>query len=312
MGKEGSTSVIQSNNFKMWNGSSWNNSNNPRAKMWNGNSWVDVPIKMWNGNSWTVVNEGKYQTTWYADWSETYGYLNKSESNSDHGVKRNRPPVTLQRKKGSHFMYQGWWSSDPHGKMGSLMGFREDLIKNQLKGAKIEKVELYIRNVHSYYSSGQTAHVYWHNYTSEPSQIKKSSAFPSSRKLGAWSFYRGASVQRTDSPATSDVNWSTGYGTGLARFNNSNINIEGDNNGKKVWLVLPNSLGEKFRDGNAAGFGIFQDSANSQGEYYGYWCGAELTVSQYRNMESVNRTKGFNDNVSWKPQLRITYTKLNG
>ena len=210
-------------------------------------------------------------------------------------------------------MYQGWWSSDPHGKMGSLMGFREDLIKQQLKGATIEKVELYIRNVHSYYSSGQTAHIYWHNYTSKPDKIKKSTAFVSGQKLGTWAFYRGASVQRTDSPATAKVDWSTGYGTGLVKYNSSSINIEGgNNNGKKVWIVLPNSLGNKFRDGQAAGFGIFENSADSRGESYGYWCGSELTVANYRKMESVNRTNGFSDSLSWQPQLRITYTKLNG
>lgn len=308
MSKTGSTSTIKASNLKVWDGSKWVY---PKAKVWNGSAWIDVPIKCWNGSSWTILNEGRYQTTWYADWSETYGYLNKAESNSEHGVKRNRPPTTLQRKKGSHFMYQGWWSSDPHGKMGSLMGFREDLIKNQLKGAEIEKVELYIRNVHSYYSSGQTAHIYVHNYTSEPSKIKKSTAFPSSNKLGAWAFYRGASVQRTNSPATADVNWNTGYGTGLAKFNNPNINIEGSGNKKKVWLVLSNSVGEKFRDGKAAGFGIFENSANSQGESYGYWSGSELTPQSYLDMESVNRIKGFDKNVAWKPQLRITYKKIN-
>lgn len=309
MSKTGTTSTLKASELKTWDGSKWVN---PRAVTWDGSNWVDVPLRCWNGNSWTILNEGRYQTTWYADWSETYSNLNKSESNSLHGVRRNRPPASLQRQKGSHFMYQGWWSSDPHGKMGSLMGFREDLIKQQLAGAVIEKVELYIRNVHSYYSSGQTAHIYWHNYQSKPERIKKSQSFTSSRKLGAWAFYRGASVQRTDSPATSKVDWATGYGTGLVKYNSSNINIEGgNNNGKKVWIVLPTHLGDKFKNGEAAGFGIFQDSADSRGEYYGYWSGSELTVSQYRNMEKVNRTNGFNDSVSWKPQLRITYRKLN-
>lgn len=309
MSKTGSKKTIKANGLKTWDGSKWVN---PKAKVWDGSKWLDVPVKVWDGNSWTVINQGKYQTTWYADWSETYAELELSESNSNHGVKRHRPPVTLQRKKGSYFMYQGWWSKDPHGKMGSLMGFREDLIKKELEGAKIEKVELYIRNVHSYYSTGQTAHIYWHNYKSEPEKIKKSAAFPSDKKLGAWAFHRGASVQRTDSPAEAKVDWKTGYGTGLVKFNSSSINIEGDNNGKKVWIVLPKTLGEKFQNGQAAGFGIFQNSANSQGEHYGYWNGADLTVKQYREMESVNRTKGFDDNVSWKPQLRITYTKING
>lgn len=311
MSKEGATSTLKESKLKMWDNNGWA-SKRARAKMWNGSSWIDVPLKMWNGNSWTVINEGVYQTTWYADWSETYAYLNKAENHSEHGVKRHRPPVTLQRQKGSHFIYQGWWSSDPHGKMGGLMGFRTDLIRRELAGATIEKVELYIRNVHSYYSSGQTAHIYWHNYTSKPNRIKKSAAFTSSQKLGSWAFHRGASVQRTNSPAASKVDWNTGYGTGLVKFNSPNINIEGNNNMKKVWIVMPNSLGERFKNGQAAGFGLYHNSANSQGDYYGYWNGSELTVPQYRNMESVNRTNGFNDYVSWKPQLRITYRKING
>lgn len=284
-----------------------------KAWWWNGSSWQAVPVNAWNGNSYTLLNEGRYTTTWYANWSHTYRYLNKPESDWRHGTKRTYENGV---DKGHWYAYQGWWSRDPNGRMGSLIGFDMNSIRSHLSGATIEKVELYLRNIHSYSYGGdqmprRTGHLFHHNYHWEPDKITRLGAFPDNKKLGSWTWFRGASVQRNDAPVADKLDWGSGYGTGLLDWHKGyNQTIEGEWSSKKVWLVLPNWLGEGFRDGTVGGFGFFDANSGSEGSGYGYWCGAHLSVWQYDQIE-INEIDGFNPDVSWQPQLRITYRKLN-
>ena len=296
------------------------------AMMWDGEKFIDVPVEHYDGTSFTTLNEGKFQTTWFASWSNSYRYLNLATSNSKHGTKYQREDETnCGYTRGVQFMFQGWWSKDPNGRGASLVGFDSESIQKQLKGATIERVELYLRNLHACHTSPsqepiRKAHLWVHNKSSKPTSIKRTEVFGDKENdfIGSYTWFRGPSIQRTDSiyrNAGKPIlpNWSTGYGTGLLDWNrNSNSSVvEGTGNEKKVWKVLNNSIGEKFKNGTAKGFSLFESESDNLGDEYGYWGGATVTPAIYLAISTGNRIKNFNTEISWAPQLRITYTKLN-
>jgi len=61
------------------------------------------------------------------------------------------------------FMYQGYHSSGAGGYEWSKFGFDSTQIQADLAGATITKVELYLKNAHSYWSSGLNLMLGWHN-----------------------------------------------------------------------------------------------------------------------------------------------------
>ena len=315
--------TIKDSGLKVYQDGEWKNF---AAMVWDGEKFVDFPVEHYDGTSFTTLNEGKFQTTWYASWSNSYRYLNLSTSNSKHGTKYQRQDETnCGYTRGVQFMFQGWWSKDPNGRGASLVGFDSDSIKKHLKGATIERVELYLRNLHACQTSTsqepiRKAHIWVHNKSSKPTSIKRTDVFGDKENdfIGSYTWFRGPSIQRNDSiyrlggkPIL--PNWSTGYGTGLLDWNRNpnGSNVEGTGNEKKVWKVLPKDIGERFKNGTAKGFALFESESDSLGDEYGYWGGATVTPAIYLAISTGNRIVNFNRDISWAPQLRITYTKLN-
>ena len=310
------TKTIKDTQLKEYVNVMYNNSikgtwKNVSALEWDGNKWVDFPVEYYDGTSYTVLNQGKYQTTWFASWSNSYRYMNLSTSNDKHGTKYQRQDETnCGYTRGVQFMFQGWWSKDPNGRGASLVGFDSESIQKQLKNSKVERIEEQIRK----------GHVWLHNKATKPTKIKRTEMFNDKKNdfLFSATWFRGPSLQRTDSIYRMGnkpilPNWTTGYGTGLLDWNrnaNSSI-VEGTGNEKKVWKVLDNSVAEKFKKGTAKGFAFFEGESDSLGDEYGYWGGATVTPAIYLAISTGNRIKNFNTEISWVPQLRITYTKLN-
>lgn len=302
-------------------------------------SFIAIPIEQYNSSkdNFDTLNEAKYRATWVADWGQSYRYLNLKESNSKHGTKYVRQE-TSPYSRGVEFLFQGWWSTDPNGNAASLFGFDMSTDANSvpslLKGATIEKVELYLRNLHAYntYKDVQNkviptlkAYIWEHNKKSKPTSIKKSTYFGSGstsedKFIKTATYWRGPSVQRPDSPYTANgikttPNWKTGAYTGLLNWDIvTSAIVEGSSSSTMSWLPIPTKYGEKFRDKKMSGFALFKNSANDEGEGYGYWGSATVTKEKYLAINSGNRASGFasTNTVTWRPMLRITYRKLNG
>lgn len=327
------TDVLEEPRLKQWDATS---SQMKNVTFWQYDQVTDkmiaVPFNQYVDGEMEVLNQGTYATTWTADWGQSYRYLNLRESASNHGTKYVRQE-TSKYKRGEEFLFQGWWSQDPNGNAASLFGFDADSLKKTLSGANILKVELYMRNIHAYNTSADvrnkvipnlTAYLWEHNTKSKPSSIKKSTYFGTGNTSEAKfirqaTYWRGASVQRVDSPYTyadwnTKPNFTAGKFTGLFNWDlnpDSSFIDGGSGSGRLSWIELPTKYGEKMRDGQMCGFGLFKNSANDEGEGYGYWGSPTITIDKYLAINSGNRAAGFNKDVTWRPMLRITYTKLN-
>lgn len=322
MAGEMTTKTIKDTQLKQYSNNKWNNLS---ALEWDGTKWVDFPVLHYDGTSYTILNQGKYQTTWGATWGQSYRYLNLSEKDSRHGTKYQRVDETkCGYYRSDQFLFQGWWSKDPNGRGASLFGFNTDSIKTQLGTCQIERVELYLRNLHACQTSTlqepmRYGHLWTHDKATKPNSIKRSIMFGNQNNfIGKYKWFRGPSLQRTDSiyrygnkPIL--PNWDTGYGTGLLDWKKhaNTCTVEGTGNSKKVWLVLDNNIGEKLRQGIIKGFGFFEGQSDSLGDEYGYWGSATVTPAIYLAISTGNRMVNYNKQIALVPQLRITYSKLN-
>jgi hypothetical protein len=138
--------------LKRYNGSSWVDI---QPKRWNGSSWVDVEVYRYDGNSWVKMTSQQFVTTWESTWTQTY---------RESGTKR----TDYRAEK----LCQGQYVSNPWGIMRSLAGFPS--MTSELAGARIDKIEIYLRNEHWYYTSGGTVVIGYHNHASVPSTFSHS------------------------------------------------------------------------------------------------------------------------------------------
>lgn len=93
----------------------------------------------------------KTRVSYYtAQWTQGY---------RDNGTKRTDHPT---------YMHYGYVDSF-NGRNQSLIGFDHGDIASDLSGSTIEKVELNMTNIHSWYNSGSYIHFGIHNFSSEPS-----------------------------------------------------------------------------------------------------------------------------------------------
>lgn len=166
--------------IKRWNGSKWIDYTDMKVR--NGSGWGKATVKRWNGSRWELISQQTYTKTWEATWSQSY---NGTNANFSKGKKRD-----------TGWLYHGrygmpYTSNGDRGTQRSMIGFNYNDIRNNLKGADIEKVEIYIRNKHWWYTSGGKAVIGYHNASSKPSGFsdshygKKTVSF-SSRGQGQW------------------------------------------------------------------------------------------------------------------------------
>lgn len=100
----------------------------------------------------------QYVTTWSANESACYASDGTNRSGYDSG-----------------HLFQGYYSST-NGNQFSFVGFDDADIRAKLSGATINKVEVYLQNLHWYSNSGGTVYIGTHNQTTlsgnhSPSQI---------------------------------------------------------------------------------------------------------------------------------------------
>ena len=66
--------IVQAHNRGHLKVDNWNGyDSRVKAWWWNGSSWQAVPVNAWNGSSYTLLNEGRYTTTWDANGGDTDG-----------------------------------------------------------------------------------------------------------------------------------------------------------------------------------------------------------------------------------------------
>lgn len=201
---------------KRWNGSKWVDA---VIRRWNGSKWEIISEQeyttTWNA-TWTASFNGSstskitsrvakwgdtvshYALWWGATWNQI---VNWNGLRSPHiiyaGTRYIVQKGSLPRKRNSSgWMYQGQYTpsskfDDRRGRQRSMIGFNHSDMRNKMKGAKIVKVEMYLRSKHFYSTSGGSAVIGYHNASSNPSsfsEVKYNSKTQSytKRNQGRW------------------------------------------------------------------------------------------------------------------------------
>lgn len=146
-----------------------------KIKRRTGRKWVDyndtkvrkngkfakATVKRRTNGKWVTISEEKHTKTWNASWTQSYGNDNKQK------------PAYSDLKR----LYQGHfgdpdlgWYGDYWGRQRSMIGFPSGM-SSELKGARIEKLELYLHIQHAWYWAGATAAIGVHNKDSKPSKF---------------------------------------------------------------------------------------------------------------------------------------------
>lgn len=182
--------------IKRWSGSEWYDA---RVKRWSGAEWYDARVNMWNGSSWVDISAQKTTKTWNCTYTQTY-----------------REAGTRRTDYRSDKICQGRYVYEPWGIMRSLIGFDNGSIRNELQGAKIERVELFIHNEHWYYYAGGTLYVGYHNHANEPDIFSHSAYGVKSQK-----FYGRGGSQWVTLPNALAEGIRDGYYKGVSIFADS-------------------------------------------------------------------------------------------
>lgn len=134
--------------FKIYNGVDFVDS---ELFVCNGSDFIKTEMYKSNSNDWERVDYApKLRTkTWVATWSQSYLGNNK--------------------KRDTNVLYQGQAQSGTYkGSQRSLIGFNTSDIMQELKGSTIQKVEFEFYSVHSWYSTGCTYKIGFHNHSNKP------------------------------------------------------------------------------------------------------------------------------------------------
>ena len=143
--------------IKRRNGSSWVDYNDIRR--FNGSNWNDkATVRRWNGSSWGVISEQRYVSVWDASWTQSYS----QDGSKQPGYKTGEPGRMYQGRYGNPDSY---WYGNPWGRQRSMIGFSQ-AVCNEMYGARIEKIELYLHNSWAWYWAGVVACIGLHNSAS--------------------------------------------------------------------------------------------------------------------------------------------------
>lgn len=130
--------------------------------------WVDSNAYTNNNGSWEDITPPKtqiYEKTWTASWSQSY-----------HGS---------NTKRDTSYLYQGQaQGSNTRGVQRSLIGFDTGQISRELKGANIIKCIVKFYSAHTWYSTGATYRIGFHNHATKPSKFSIQSPYKKDVKGG--------------------------------------------------------------------------------------------------------------------------------
>lgn len=173
---------------KRWNGKAWVSA---EVKRWNGKAWEIISektyIKTWKA-TWTSSYYGTSNAqvvTRKAKWGDTLSHYAMWWGNSISTLmgwnKIIKTPHLIyegdvyivdknpfpSRRNTSGWMYQGRYDpttfESDMGRQRSMVGFNDADIRANLKGAKIEKVEIYLRSKYFWNTNGGRAVIGYHN-----------------------------------------------------------------------------------------------------------------------------------------------------
>ena len=151
--------------IKRWNGSSWVDYNDIRR--FNGSNWNDkATVRRWNGSSWQVISEQKRTDVWTCSWTKSYNQDNMPQS----GAKEGFPGRLYQGRYGNPDSY---WYGNSWGRQRSMIGFSPS-VTDTLKGARIEKIELYLQIQWAWYWAGAVATIGVHAASHQPDRFTQS------------------------------------------------------------------------------------------------------------------------------------------
>lgn len=141
----------------MWNGGNWQRLNSNNVRMWNGSSWQRPKARIWDGHDWVECLEERHVDT--VDAIQTEGFWSDWHNNI---VKTHYTPMWDWNHlvAGSYNPYHDRWDG---GNEGGMAFWDLGYIQGLLRGARIEKVELFLYADHFGYYSGGEAVVGVHN-----------------------------------------------------------------------------------------------------------------------------------------------------
>ena len=221
--------------IKVWNGSQWTRK---FPKTWDGTRWVEGEMRIWDGSKWVLDYEPqpvtvRHTDTWNASWSETFnGDGRRNEYNSRSGK-------MYQGKYGKYDTVQGIVHNPIlYGIQRSMFGFDYRNIQEKIKGADIEKVEVYLYMDHSWYVAQGKAALVAHNATSKPSTFSHVSS------IGETTYYGRDKGMWIDINTSYGKQLATGAITGFGLYKNSEDptyytfwNGAGQTNGPKLRIT---------------------------------------------------------------------------
>ena len=153
-------------NLKRWDGSKWADSGIGRfVKKWDGSKWINAIVRRWNGSSWQIISQQQYTKDFAITWSRAYGGDNNYKGDNIVGSRNE--------------LFQGRYAAPDtqiHGDWGiqkSMVGFDDKKIREELQGAVIHKVQVYIENWHWWYSAGGRLSLGVHNQSNPPSRFSE-------------------------------------------------------------------------------------------------------------------------------------------
>ncbi|WP_257132855.1 hypothetical protein [Bacillus thuringiensis] len=162
--------------------------------------WVKGEAMTLRNSQWANITSQRITKTWDCTYTQTY-----------------REAGTRRTDYRADKICQGRYVYEPWGIMRSLIGFDNGSnIRNELQGAKIERVELFMHNEHWYYYAGGTMYVGYHNHANEPDMFSHSAYGVKSQK-----FYGRGSSQWVTLPNALAEGIRDGYYKGVSIFANS-------------------------------------------------------------------------------------------
>lgn len=127
-----------------------------------GKRWIKAEVMRSNGKGFSKISEQRYVKTFECTWSQSYGGSGTQKPNWLGGN-----TICHQGRYGAPYTAEYDW-----GIQKSMIGFDHAAIRKELAGARIEKVEVYLRNEHFWYFAGGYSVLGYHNSASRPNTFQ--------------------------------------------------------------------------------------------------------------------------------------------
>lgn len=147
-----------------YDGSKWVENNTINRYNATKKAWEKAEVYRYNGSSWVKISEERKVKTFECTWSQSYSGRGEQKP-----LFLDSRGVAHQGRYGAPYTQDWDW-----GIQKSMIGFDDASIRRELSGAKIEKVEIYLRNKHFWYYGGGYAMIGYHNISTRPAKFSSS------------------------------------------------------------------------------------------------------------------------------------------